>query len=136
EKIKLDSHISRKSCTEISRVGTHRRARNSGAQLTHARTRQTRSTIGRNPPRRYCSNGGIEFHLVPLVPRRHPCDDPRIKARGGQIIASHKANRARPAFNVKREVRLNWRGRALYSKRDGGVVGGREATVPRQEATV
>ena len=32
EKIKLDSYISRKSCTEISRVGTHRRARNSGAQ--------------------------------------------------------------------------------------------------------
>ena len=43
EKIKLDSHISRKSCTEISRVGTHRRARNSGAQLTHARTRQDRA---------------------------------------------------------------------------------------------
>ena len=32
EKIELGSHISRKSCTEISRVGTHRRARNSGAQ--------------------------------------------------------------------------------------------------------
>ena len=32
EKIELDSHISRKSCTEISRVDTRRRARNSGAQ--------------------------------------------------------------------------------------------------------
>ena len=31
EKIKLDSQISRKSCTEISRVETHRRPRNSGA---------------------------------------------------------------------------------------------------------
>src|SRR6516165_6215961 len=38
EKIKLGSHISRKSCIEISRVGTHRRARNSGAQVSHART--------------------------------------------------------------------------------------------------
>ena len=31
EKIELDSKISRKSCTEISRVETRRRPRNSGA---------------------------------------------------------------------------------------------------------
>ena len=49
EKIKLDSHISRKSCTEISRVGTHRRARNGGAQLTHARTRQDPAASGLTP---------------------------------------------------------------------------------------
>src|SRR5262249_61131813 len=30
EKIELDCHITRKSCIEISRVATHRRARNSG----------------------------------------------------------------------------------------------------------
>jgi hypothetical protein len=38
--------------------------------------------------------------------RRHPCDEPRKKTLGGEISAGHKANRARPAVNVKREVRL------------------------------
>ena len=36
--------------------------------------------------------------------RRQPSDEASVcRKPGGEISASHKANRARPAFNVKRE---------------------------------